>query len=66
MYKGGKSGNFKKLTPEEKAQIELDNKRKEKNIFREMLNKIIREKTIDTETMYKLYGDKINEYKNIT
>ena len=58
LYKGRKSGNFKKLTPEEKAQIELDNKRKEKNIFREMMNVIIREKTMDTETMYKLYGDK--------
>ena len=54
--KVGNQEILKSLPLKKKAQIELDNKRKEKNIFREMINKIIREKTMDTETMYKLFG----------
>ena len=42
--KGRKSGNFKKLTPEEEAKTALDIKREEKRQFREMLNKLINEK----------------------
>ena len=30
-----------------------------------MINKLIREKTMDIELIYKLYGEKINEYKYI-
>ena len=44
---------------------ELEIKREEKKQFREMINKLISEKTMDIETIYKLYGDKINEYKYI-
>ena len=65
LYKGRKSGNFKKLTPEEEAKSELDLKREEKKQFREMLNKLINEKTMDIDTIYKLYGEKINDYKYI-
>ena len=65
LYKGRKSGNFKKLTVGEKAKTDLDVKREEKKIFREMINKLIREKTMDIDTIYKLYGDKIEEYKYI-
>ena len=65
LYKGRKSGNFKKLTPEEEAKTDLDVKREEKKIFREMINKLIREKTMDIDTIYKLYGDKIEQYKYI-
>jgi len=65
LYKGRKSGNFKKLTVEEKAKTDLDVKREEKKIFREMINKLIREKTMDIDTLYQLYGDKIEQYKYI-
>jgi len=65
LYKGRRSGNFKKLTVEEKAKTDLDVKREEKKIFREMINKLIREKTMDIDTIYKLYGDKIEQYKYI-
>ena len=45
---------------------ELEIKREEKKQFREMLNKLISEKTLDIETIYKLYGDTIEQYKYIT
>jgi len=66
LYKGRRSGNFKKEVKEElPAKSELDIKREEKKQFREMINKLIREKTMDIDTIYKLYGEKINEYKYI-
>ena len=66
LYKGRKSGNFKKLTPEEEAKTALDIKREEKRKFREMYHKLIREKTMDIDTIFKLYGKQIEEYKYIT
>ena len=67
MYKGRKSGNFKKEVKEDvPIKSELEIKREEKRQFREMLNKLINEKTMDIDTIYKLYGEKINEYKYIT
>ena len=45
---------------------ELDIKREEKKIFREMLHTLINEKTLDIETIYKLYGGTIEQYKYIT
>ena len=44
---------------------ELEIKREEKKQFRELINKLIQDKTMDIELIYKLYGDKINEYKYI-
>ena len=43
----------------------LDIKREEKKQFREMINKLIRDKTMDIETIYKLYGTQLQEYKYI-
>ena len=47
------------------VKSELEIKREEKKQFREMLNKLISEKTMDIETIYKLYGKQIDEYKYI-
>ena len=65
--KGRKSGNLKKEVKEEvPTKSELEIKREEKKQFREMINKLIQDKTMDIDTIYKLYGEKINEYKYIT
>lgn len=65
IYKDRKQGNFKKLTPQEHEKTLLDIKREEKKKFREMLHKLISDKTMDIETIYKMYGNQIQEYKYI-
>ena len=62
LYKGRKSGNFKKKEPQ---KSEIGVKREEKRKFIEMINKLIRDKTMDIETIYKLHGKQIDEYKYI-
>ena len=69
LYKGRKSGNFKKPEIQEEDQqpikSEIDIKREEKKNFIDMINKLIRDKTMDIDTIYKIYGKQINEYKYI-
>ena len=71
IYKDRKQGNFKKeimhdeIKEEQPVKSELDIKRDQKKEFIEMINKLIREKTMDIDTIYKIYGKQINEYKYI-
>ncbi len=72
IYKDRKQGNFKKpeitldeIKEEMPIKSELDIKRDQKKEFIEMINKLIREKTMDIDTIYKNYGKQINEYKYI-
>jgi len=66
LYKGRKSGNFKKEVKEEvPTKTVLEIKREEKKQFREMINKLIQDKTMDIETIYKLYAKQIEQYKYI-
>jgi len=47
------------------TKSELEIKREEKKQFREMINKLIQDKTMDIETIYKLYAKQIEQYKYI-
>ena len=70
LYKGRKSGNFKKEVKEDSQReeqpiSEAEKRLQEKKVFMEMIKKKIREKTMDIETVYQVYGKQIEEYRDV-